>query len=367
MNILVINWQDWDNSNSGGAEVHLHEVFSRLAQRGHTIVLLCSRDQGQSRRSEHDGFVILRTGKRNNFNFLVPGVLSRLITQYHIDVICDDLNKIPFYSPWFVKRPVIALVHHLFRKTIYRETNALLASYVYGAESIIPLCYRRTPFIAVSESTGQDLATMGVEPRRIHIVYNGVPLRINAGAVSRQKNLVVYVGRIKRYKSIDHFLRAAALVGAQRPIRIMVVGDGDELAGLKNIARQMNIHVHFTGFISEGEKYRIYAQARVAVQPSIKEGWGLTALEAQSCGTPVICADSPGLREAVHHGKTGFLYPYGDIERCAHHMQMLLDDDALWQTLSNGARAWAQNFSWDTAAQKIEHIFQDVLKEYYHA
>ncbi|MBN2620226.1 glycosyltransferase family 4 protein [candidate division WOR-3 bacterium] len=367
MNILVINWQDWDNPNAGGAEVHLREVFSRLAQRGHTVVLLCSRGEGQTHRSERNGFVILRTGQRTTFNFLVPGVLSQLVSQYRIDVICDDLNKIPFYSPWFVKRPVVALVHHLFRKTIYRETNALLASYVYGAESIIPWCYHDTPFVAVSESTCQDLVNMGIEPHHIHIVYNGIALRKRARAVARQKNLIVYVGRIKQYKSIDHFLRAAALVRTQRSIRIMVVGDGDGLPGLKDVARHMNIDVHFTGYMSEEEKYRIYAQARAAVQPSVKEGWGLTALEAQSCGTPVICADSPGLREAVSHGKTGFLYPYGNIEQCAHHMQTLLDDDALWQTLSNGARTWAQNFSWDTAAQKIEAIFQDVVKAHDHA
>lgn len=367
MNILVVNWQDWDNPNAGGAEVHLYEVFSRLARRGHKIALLCSRAQEQTRRAEHDGFTIFRTGNRYNFNFFVPVVLSRLVAHYDIDVICDDLNKIPFYSPWFVKCPVVALVHHLFRKTIYRETNSLIASYVYGAESMIPLCYRTTPFIAVSESTAHDLIDMGVEPRRIHVIYNGIPLNTRAGAVARQKDLVVYVGRIKRYKSIDHFLQAAALVSAQRSICIRVVGDGDALPGLKDIARQLNIDVQFTGFVSEDEKYRIYRQARMAVQPSIKEGWGLTALEAQSCGTPVICADSPGLHEAVNHGQTGFLYPYGDIEQCAFHIKALLDDDTLWNTLSNGAYVWAQGFSWDTAAQRIERIFQDVKEAHGHA
>jgi len=361
MNILVVNWQDWDNTNAGGAEVHLYEVFSRLIRRGHSVVLLCSRGSKQTRYSDHHGFTIVRTGNRSNFNFCVPGILKRIIKTHEIDLICDDLNKIPFYSPWFIKQPVVALVHHLFRQTIYRETNPVLASYVYGTESIIPLCYHRTPFIAVSESTADDLKSMGIPAHNIHVVYNGIPIRNGTNSDQRQRDLIVYVGRIKRYKSIDHFLLAAALVMRQRSIRIKVVGEGDALDRLKSIAQQNGIPVQFTGFVGEDEKNRIYTQARIAVQPSIKEGWGLTALEAQSCGTPVICADSPGLREAVVNGKTGFLYPYGDIERFAQQMLLLLDDDMLWNNLSHHAREWSSQFSWDSAAQKIEGILEQIL------
>jgi glycosyltransferase involved in cell wall biosynthesis len=362
MNILVINWQDWDNPNAGGAEVHLYEVFSRLARRGHKVVLLCSRASDQPRCSEHGGFTILRTGTRYDFNFRVAGILPRLVTQHNIDVICDDLNKIPFYSPWFVKRPVVALVHHLFRKTIYRETNVLLASYVYGAESMIPLCYHDTAFVAVSESTAHDLIAMGIQSDYINIIYNGIQIHTPDREFKRQKDLVVYIGRIKRYKSIDNFLRAAAIVATRRAIRVLVVGEGDALPALQKIAQDLDLNVEFTGFVSKEEKYRIYSQARMTVQPSVKEGWGLTALEAQSCSTPVVCADSPGLREAVKDGETGLLYPYGDIKQCADRIQVLLDDDELWKRLSEKARIWAGEFSWDSAAQRIENILQKALE-----
>jgi glycosyltransferase involved in cell wall biosynthesis len=293
----------------------------------------------------------------------VPGILKKVVNTHAIDVICDDLNKIPFYSPWLVKRPVVAIVHHLFRKTIYHETNPVLATYVFGTESIIPLCYHDIPFVAVSKSTAQDLIAMGVHSRNIHVVYNGIPVRRDITAQQRQKDLIVYVGRIKKYKSIDHFLQAVSLLREIRDVQIMVVGDGDALEGLKATARELDLEVEFTGFVSEDEKYRIYARARMAVQPSIKEGWGLTALEAQSCGTPVVCADSPGLREAVVDGKTGFVYPYGDIERFTNRMECLLDDDALWGRFSNQAQEWAQQFSWDAAALQFEEILGHTVQE----
>jgi glycosyltransferase involved in cell wall biosynthesis len=194
-------------------------------------------------------------------------------------------------------------------------------------------------------------------------VYNGIPVRHERTTHQRQKDLIVYVGRIKRYKSIDHFLQAVSLLTANRAVRVMVVGDGDALDGLKAAAQQLDLEVEFTGFVTEEEKYRIYQQARLAVQPSIKEGWGLTALEAQSCGTPVVCADSPGLREAVVNGETGFLYPYGDIEQFARCIERMLDDDALWHTFSNQARKWAQRFSWDAAALKFEEILEHTAQE----
>lgn len=128
-----------------------------------------------------------------------------------------------------------------------------------------------------------------------------------------------------------------------------------------NLADELKARITFTGFVSENEKFTVYSQARVVVQPSVKEGWGLTAIEAQSCGTPVVCADSPGLREAVVEDKTGYHYPYGDIEALQKRITDLLDDDATWKRFSLEAEKWAQNFSWDASADKFEAILKSVV------
>jgi glycosyltransferase involved in cell wall biosynthesis len=361
MNILVINWQDWSNPFAGGAEVYLYEIFSRLVKKGHRITLLVSRAQGQSYHEILDGFEVYRIGKRSNFNFLVPCALRRLLRHKKIDVIIDDLNKIPFYSPLFTCKKVVPMLMHLFRKTIYRETNVLFASYVFLTESIIPLLYPNSKFVAISNSTAEDLKNIGVR-NKIHVVHCGIPRITRMSKARRQKDLIVYVGRVKKYKSIDHFIKAVKIIQSKRNIKAMIVGDGDVKDELIHLSGKLNANIEFTGFVTEEEKYRIYSTARVVVQPSIKEGWGLTAIEAQSCGTPVVCANSPGLREVVADGMTGYLYPYGDINSLTTSIVELLDDDKKWQKFSLSAKEWAGKFSWDDAAEKLEKILIEEIK-----
>ncbi len=362
MVILVINWQDWQNPYAGGAEVYLYEIFSRLLKKGHNVMLLCSRGAGQKKHEIMDDFEIFRIGRRTNFNFFVPGAVRAILRHRRVDVIIDDQNKIPFYTPIFSNKRNLIMIMHLFQKAIYKETNFVFASYVYFAESIIPLLYPHSHFIAISQSTAEDLRKMGVK-KKISVVYSGIPETKIDHTVERQKNLVAYVGRVKKYKSIDHILYAISRLKKEVAVELTIVGDGDERMGLMETARRLNLSVDFKGFVSEKEKYEIYSQARVVVQPSIKEGWGLTAMEAQACGTPVICANSPGLRETLVDGQTGYLYDYGDIKQLSQKIKDLLLDDNRWSMFSKSAREWSKNFSWDRSAELMEKILLQGLEK----
>ncbi len=335
--------------------MYLYEIFSRLVKKGHRIMMLCSRARGQKRHEMIDGFEIFRVGRRVNFNFLAPCALRALLRHHKIDVIVDDLNKIPFFSPLSTRKRVYAMLMHVFRGTIYRETNPVVASYVFFSERMIPFFYRNSGFIAISDSSAADLKNMGVK-NNINVVQSGIPEIPSQKAVRRIAGLVVYVGRVKRYKSIDHFVNMIANLKKNRDVRAMIVGDGDALPDLKSLDRTLGTGIEFTGFVSEREKFRIYSSAMVVVQPSIKEGWGLTAIEAQACGTPVVCADSPGLNEVVADGKTGYLYPYGDIETMSARIKGLLTDHQKWQEFSSAAKSWSARFSWNIAANKMEKI-----------
>ncbi len=359
MNILVVNWQDWKNPYAGGAEVYLYEIFSRLLKKGHRIMILCSRAPGQKPYEILDGFEIFRIGKRFNFNFYVPFALRSILRIRKVDLIMDDQNKIPFYSPLFTRKKNLIMIMHLFRKAIYREVNLLSASYVYATESLIPMLYSHSHFIAISQSTAEDLKKMGVN-NPISVVYCGIPEVDDNFDISRQKNLVVYVGRVKRYKSIDHLIYAVNNLRREIPIELTIVGDGDARQELISLGQKLNLPIDFKGFVTEREKYEMYHKARIIVQPSIKEGWGLTAVEAQACGTPVVCANSPGLKETIIDGKTGYLYEYGNINELSDKIKDLLFDDSKWDNFSKAAREWARHFSWDNSATKMEQI---ILKE----
>lgn len=360
MNILVINWQDWQNPYAGGAEVYLYEIFSRLIKKGHKVILLCSRGPGQMRHEVTDGFEIYRIGRRSNFNFFAPCALRVLLRKMKIDIVIDDLNKIPFYSTVFTRKRVLPTLMHLFRATIYRETNPLFATYVFGAERMVGFLYGSANFVAISDSTAKDLEDIGVK-NTIHVVRSGIPDVKSVKEQRREDNLIAYVGRVKTYKSIDHFVRAVARISEQRHIKVKIVGDGDALDDLKSLARKLQVDIEFTGFVSDPEKYRVYHTAKVVVQPSIKEGWGLTAIEAQSCSTPVVCADSPGLREVVVHNKTGYLYEYGNIDEMAKRIIELLIDKKKWLRFSMAAKKWAAHFSWDHSAAKFERVLEEEI------
>ena len=366
MRILAINWQDRMHPLAGGAEVHLHEILARLATRGHVITLLCSRFPGSAPREEYDNLLVARHGGRDTFNWSMPGQVRRLLRETAFDVVIDDINKIPLATPTYVRLPILAVVHHLFGRAIFREVNPLSASYVFLMESRMPRLYRRTPVMAVSESTKDDLARRGLEPQTIAVVHNGIDpsiYRADPGLPKGETPVIAYVGRLKKYKSIDHLLAAVRTLRDRFPaLRLYIVGAGDDEPRLRRLAAQLAVadRVTFTGFAAAEEKVGVMRRAWTVVCPSLKEGWGLTNIEANACGTPAICADVPGLRDSVQDGVTGLLYPYGDVGALVERLQHVLTDRTLRDRLSKGAMAWAGQFSWDKAAERTEAILEHV-------
>ena len=101
-------------------------------------------------------------------------------------------------------------------------------------------------------------------------------------------------------------------------------------------------------------------RARVFLNPSPKEGWGLTVIEANACGLPVVASDRPGLRDSVRDGETGRLVPYGDDKAMADAALDLLRDTDRWSAYSNAARAWSATFDWDRCASESLDLFAEV-------
>jgi glycosyltransferase involved in cell wall biosynthesis len=365
MNILVLNWQDIKNPLGGGAEVHLHEIFKRVVALGHSVTLYCSSFPGSAELEEVDGLRIIREGGRNLFNFYVPRRYRSQFRKEGFDVVVDDINKIPFYTPRFVDRPLAGILHHLFGKAIFLEAPAIPASYVYLAEKIAATVYRKTPMAVVSESTRQELIGLGFPAENIVIVHGAVNTTLYAPSPDGTKGryLIGHVGRLKKYKSVDHLLRAFQIVLKEIPdARLTIVGDGDFRSDLERHARQLSVadRVEFTGYLSQTEKVRHLNRMTIAVDCSAKEGWGLTVVEVNACGVPVVASDVPGLRDSVLDGKTGLLYEYGNIEQMAQKILLLLRDENLRNRMSADALAWGRSFNWDESAKKMVDFLEKV-------
>ncbi|MBN2413669.1 glycosyltransferase family 4 protein [candidate division KSB1 bacterium] len=365
LNILAINWQDIKNPFGGGAEVHFHEIFRRVAASGHHVTLLCCAFQGAKTEEMVDGIKIIRRGSRNFFNYCVPAEYKKLRKNRQFDIVIDDINKIPFYTPLYVKEPVLAILHHFFSKSIYLETSFIPASYVYLSEKLVPRIYHKVPFAVVSESTRQELIREGVRSP-IELVPNAVDpaLYDYLPQLRSETPLIGYLGRVKKYKSIDHILRAMPDVLSAIPeTRLLIIGDGDYRKNLEEIAFSLGIRdkVRFTGHVPQEEKVKLLNTLWLAVNPSPKEGWGLTVIEANACGVPVIAADSPGLRDSVVHEETGQLYPYGNIQQLANQIIKLLNTQENISKFSKNSLNWVNNFSWNESATKIIDIIKAAI------
>ena len=365
MRILVVNWQDRLNPNAGGAEIHLHEIFGRLARWGHEVQLLTSGFRGARPREEVDGIRVQRVGTRMSFGLGVPGYFRRSRGADRFDIVVEDLNKVPVFTPLLTQTPVVLLVHHLFGGTAFQEASFPVATATWLLEKTIPRVYRGLGVVAVSRSTAEDLRTRGLEGPEIAIVPNGVDsdrFSPDPGVALADQPTLLYLGRLKRYKRVDLILRAVARLREKvGGLRFLIAGKGDHEGSLRALSESLGIGetVSFLGYVSEEEKVRLLRSSWVHVLTSPKEGWGISALEAAACGTPTVASDSPGLRDAVLDGKTGTLVRHGDVGALAEALAGILRSPLTRMRMAREARAFAEDFSWEGSARQMLEIMED--------
>lgn len=181
--------------------------------------------------------------------------------------------------------------------------------------------------------------------------------------------VVLFVGRVDPIKGIDTLLAAAEIMAAagSRPCFVFVGGDLDDhgrpigpLADVERdaVARGIAGNMRFVGSQPQDKLPIFYAAADVAAVPSRYESFGLVAVEAMACGTPVVASRVGGLTFTVEEGTNGLLVPLGDAETLAAGMQQVISDDDLRMRLSLGAVETAGRFAWQAVASQILHVYQ---------
>ena len=226
----------------------------------------------------------------------------------------------------------------------------------------------------------------GADAHQIDVIPPGVdlarfrpidPLEAKAMiGVPPGKRMVLFVGRIEPLKGIDTLLRAMKQVadecGGCEGLTVAIIGGDasvpleqmtEEMARLHQLRTELGIEdlVTFLGKRDQDLLPYYYAAAELVVMPSHYESFGMVALEAMACGTPVIASRVGGLRFSVIHGQTGLHVPVGDHEALATAITKLLKNDSLRWQLSANSRAMAQNFGWPTIARQITGVFDQVI------
>ena len=226
------------------------------------------------------------------------------------------------------------------------------------------------------------------DPARVAVIPCGVdpevfhPVR---QADAREKlardqceRLILFVGRIEQIKGIDVLLRAMALLFFRRPdlrseVCLLVVGGaldpGDEAPETEKILElrrlvhehRMEANVSFVGSRDQEDLALYYAAADVCAVPSLTESFGLVALEAMACGTPVVGTRVGGLQTVITDGESGLLVPAGDYEALAEAIARVLTDARLRMHLAHGARDRAEHFTWRRVGDRIVELYERVL------
>lgn len=368
LSILIVSYRDIRHPEMGGAEVILHEVYRRLTARGHRVTFLTGAWPGCAKTDRIDGMDVVRAGSTYTFNWIVPQIWRRL-KERRFDLIVEDLNKIPFFSPSFQKDvPVLANVPHLFGTTVFREAAWPIGLYVYLHERFIPASYGRCRFQVLSDSTRDDLVARGIPAGQVHVVRCGIdrgrylpPERKGAPAP-----VILYLGRLKKYKGIELAIEALPKVLETVPQACYwIAGEGSHRRALEATISRLGLseHVQLLGHRGGEEKLDLLRRTRVLVYTSPKEGWGLSVIEANAMGVPVIASDAPGLRESVRDGETGFLVPHGDVPALAGRLSELLSDDDLWGRMGQAGIRWASKFDWDRMTEETEELLARVVRE----
>jgi glycosyltransferase involved in cell wall biosynthesis len=178
--------------------------------------------------------------------------------------------------------------------------------------------------------------------------------------------MVLFAGRLEYEKGVQTVLEALAEVRrAVGPVKFFIAGIGTYSDELRRLVRELGLqrHVRFTGFLPDHELRLHYAAADVAVAPSIYEPFGLVAVEAMACGTPVVAGDTGGLREIVAGG-SGLRFPPQDAVELAGALTRVLQDGELAQRMVTRARhRIAERYDWASVAAATVDVYARARRE----
>lgn len=376
--------------DSGGMNVYVLQVARELARKGHLVDVYtrCHDpsdpqvvDLGYGARVIHleagpyDGtkatlyqYIPEFVGNLQNFT-RTEGVSYDLI---HSHYWLSGRVGMALRSQWDV--PHVTTFHTLARTKLNARAGESESDLRVRVEETI--MEEADAIVVSTNQETQDLARLyGTPGHNVSVVPAGVDTEVFRPSdryearrdlgLTRQ-NVVLYVGRIEPLKGLDILIGAVACIEDIPDIGLVVVGGSlgadDEIGRLKDLSHELGIadRVIFTGAVSHTELPQYYNAADVFVFPSHHESFGLVALEAMACGTPVVASRVGGLTSFISDGLTGYLIPWRCPEPFARRIETLLSNPILRNTMGQAARSRAMGMSWRRAADRTMNVYGSV-------
>ena len=389
--------------DSGGMNVYVVETAKRLAQRGIEVEIFTRATTPQDSESvELFPGVTVRHISAGPFEGLRKEDLPAQLCAVTAGVLrAEAAQRVGFYDlihshywlsgqvGWIAQeRWGIPLVHTMH--TMARVKNAQLAEgdapepaiREIGEEQVVTAADR---LVANTLAEAKELIELyHADPTRVRVVEPGVDLDVftpgDQTAARRElgikpdAHVLLFVGRIQPLKAPDVLIKAAATMIERDPeLRkklVVVICGGPSGSGLAQptalveLAKDLGItdNVRFVPPADKSQLVTLYRAATVSVVPSHSESFGLVAIEAQACGTPVVAARVGGLSTAVRDGISGRLVDGHNIDTWATTLRAVISDENALATLSAGAVAHAANFSWEHTTDKLLEVYEEAVQ-----
>jgi glycosyltransferase involved in cell wall biosynthesis len=356
LHILVLADRDWKHHDTGGNGANLWAQISRWVEWGNRVTVVAGEYPGGKRVEEFGPrLAVHRMGTRVT---VFPRALLAVLRGIgrDADVVVEVINGITFGTPLWLRKPRVAMLHHVHRELFleeYPRTGELLFRLLERWP--LRLLYRNTPFLTISQAAREDLVREGIPRENITVEYLGVDQDRFRRVERAPEPRLVYVGRLKAYKRVEILFDVLEAVPGTL---LDVVGEGDHRPDLEaEIERRgLRDRVVMHGYVDGARKAELYGRAWVNLTASASEGWSLTVMEAAMCGTPSAALAVGGLWESVLHGETGFLAH--DTAELAERVRELVEDRALRERFGDAAERRARAFTWDRSAK----AFLEVLR-----
>jgi D-inositol-3-phosphate glycosyltransferase len=387
--------------DSGGMNVYIRQAAERLAQCGVDVdVFTRCRGSGRSEVEELDGgsrIVHVKAGPcfpvpKDELPRFLPEFLGGLLGRQRSERVSYDLVHTHYWLSGWVGRstkeiwgvPLVASFHTLGKVKNYslaRDEAPEPSTRLAGEEAVIAEADRITA--ATPAEAAQLVGLYRADPERIRLVPPGVDHELffpRPRDEARDRlhltgvRLVLFVGRLQPHKGPDIPVRALAEAIARDPrgtadVVLAVVGGpsgvshGAEVARLMDLADALGVGERVM-FFPPQPQLRLadfYAAAECVLVPSRSESFGLVALEAQACGTPVVAAAVGGLRYVVADGVTGFLVEGHDPADHAERLLQLLGSPTAARRMGEAGVVQSLRFSWDATAAEILSVYRELL------
>jgi glycosyltransferase involved in cell wall biosynthesis len=234
---------------------------------------------------------------------------------------------------------------------------------------------RASLFLCVSDFIRRKAIATGFPEKKLRLHYTGIDLDRFApsqSAPERDRNVVLYVGRLVKYKGADQLVRAMQIVReTNRNARLVVIGDGEYRAHVESLAGELAVPTEFLGEQPSAavrswlERAGVFCAPSVTLEDGMSEAFGNVFTEAQAMGLPVVSYRHGGITETMLDGETGLLADEYDYRTLAAHLLRYLSNDEAWQRSHELGMKWVrENFDVRVQTAKLEEIYEEVIASY---